>query len=137
MNPIGHNNIVRKSRMEFCVFFMIWREYQGVLSILFKKGIIKMKARYFYQANVYDLEYSNVFQAFVEYESTPAGLRCTISLGEKEGDNEFNIGAITSRDYDMGYLQSFVENMLNNKSYCTEIWRRRMRDKRKKTDAAQ
>ena len=95
-----------------------------------------MKTRYFYQAEVVELEYTDKFYAYLEFESVEEGLRLDITLGEIDGDNEFNIGAVTSRDYDMQYLHNFAENMLNNAAYCTEIWRRRMRDKRRKTNAA-
>ena len=95
-----------------------------------------MKTKYYYQAEVLELEYTDKFYAYLEFESVEAGLRCEITLAEADGNNEFNIGAITSPDYDIESLHNFAENMFNNAAYCTEIWRRRMRDKRRKTNAA-
>lgn len=95
-----------------------------------------MKTKYYYQAEVVQLDYTDKFYGYIEFESVELGLRCEITLAETNGDNEFNIGAITSRDYDIEYLHDLAESMLNNGAYCTEIWRRRMRDKRRKNDAA-
>lgn len=94
-----------------------------------------MKTVFYYQAEAVELDYTDVFHAFIEFESVENGLRCEITLAETDGDNEFNIGSITSPDYDIESLHKFAENMLNNRAYCTEIWRRRMKEKRRK-DAA-
>ena len=88
-----------------------------------------MKTKYFYQSEVVELDYTDKFYGYIEFESVAAGLRCEITLAETDGDNEFNIGAITSRDYDIESLHNFAENMLNNVAYCKEIWRRRMKEK--------
>lgn len=89
-----------------------------------------MKTKYYYQAEVLELEYTDKFYAYLEFESVEAGLRCEITLAEADGDNEFMIGAITSPDYDIESLHNFAENMLNNAAYCKEIWRRRTREKK-------
>ena len=94
-----------------------------------------MKTVFFYQAQALELDYTNKFHAFVEFESLEAGLRCKIKLADSNGDNEFHIGSITSPDYEMERMFEFAQNMLNNSAYCNEIWRRKMREKRRNNAA--
>lgn len=115
---------------------VIGENVRGILSNLLKERIFKMKTRCYYQAEVLELEYTDKFHAYLEFESVEAGLRCEITLADADGENEFMIGAITSPDYEIGRMHEFAENMLNNAAYCNEIWRRRMREKRRKTNAA-
>lgn len=94
-----------------------------------------MKTVYYYQAEVIQLDYSDKFRAYLEFESVESGLRCEISLAEIDGDDEFNIGAITSPDYEICRMREFVENMLNNRAYINEIWRRKKMEKRRNNAA--
>ena len=94
-----------------------------------------MKTVFYYQAEAIDLEYTDKFHAFIEFESVEGGLRCEITLADSNGEDEFHIGSITSPDYDIERMHDFAENMLNNRDYCNEIWRRKTREKRRNNAA--
>ena len=94
-----------------------------------------MKTVFYYQAEVIELDYTDKFHAYIEFESIDGGLQCKISLADSNNDDEFHIGSITSPDYDIESMHRFAENMLNNRAYINDIWRQEKRENRRKNAA--
>ena len=116
--------------MEFCVFFMVIGESVRVIlsELLKKKGLTKMETVYFFWTEYIKFDYTDMFLAQIEFESTEErGLHCQIFLVEKNGDSKYKIGGISSPEYDMDMMHQFAQNLISRKDYLLSMWRKHHR----------
>lgn len=82
-----------------------------------------MKTIYWYQAEVFELEYTKNFHGILEMKSCEHGLRADIILEDSKSDDETIIGICISREYDIEECHDYACTLLQNRDYCLSVWR--------------
>ncbi len=84
-----------------------------------------MQTKYFYQAEILEMDFTDLYHAHIEFESVEEGLRCDVTLvSNEDSDKRLTIAMAISSDYNISQLHDDAISILNRKDYCINVFKK-------------
>ena len=81
-----------------------------------------MKSVYWYQAVVFELDYTSDFHGVIEMRSDEKGLVADVILANRNTKEEIHVGTCISKEYEIKDCHEYSCNLLQNEEYCLGVW---------------